>query len=125
MSRILVPDNVTITAGESTTSPDLVTRYAARRRSTNVVHAIPDQASPWISLGVSLMRAGVFDLLYFERADAHSALELHAGATTLTYVDADQPERNMTYVVDGYSDLVHDAKSNSWRLTIEFQEISE
>lgn len=122
MSRILVPDNVTITAGEVTTSPDLVTRYSARRRSTNVVHNIPGQASPSISLGVSLMRAGVFDLLYFDRAAAHVALEIHAGALPLSYVDADQPERDMTYVVDGYSDLVHDAKSNSWRLTIEFQE---
>ncbi len=123
MSRILVRDNVTISDGDTTTSPDLISRYAVRRVSSNIFHTIVGRAARWLTLGVSRLRAGTFDALYFDRDEAHAALEMHAAAAWFTYTDADQPERNMTYAVEGQCELVHDAKFNHWRLTVEFEEI--
>ncbi len=123
MTGVLQRDTVTISDGTSSTSPDLVIRYAARRQSGNVFHDIIGRASRDVSLAPARLRAGTIECLYVDRAAAHAALTLHAGASILTYVDSTMPETDMSYAVEGISEITHDRVYNKWKLSVEFEEL--
>lgn len=107
----------------STISPTLVLGYETSRESLNIVHDLIGGGIA-VTLVRPRPRAGTLEFFFTSEADAFDALTKHSRETTFTLADTDRASVNMTYVVDGSTNLALDnATRTRWVVRVGYQEV--
>lgn len=104
-------------------SPDMVLGTDHTTTSRSVAHQLYD-GSVAASLMPAGLRKGILRLWFLTRAQAEQCRVQHRVAGTWAYVDDDNPETNMTYIVTGDVHMFNDANRLRWTVEIPFSEIS-
>lgn len=116
--------STTITTGDTTITPTIITGWEASQDSRNVIHTIIGRPSPDVTLKPAALRSGTLEMVFETAADAEEARQLHTDAVVFTLTSTDQTTINMTYVVSGnIGSVLEDVTRNLWIITVDFQEI--
>lgn len=118
-SRSLLYDADPITA----VAPYLVLGYDVNQASRTVVHQLIDGVVAAAQLPASL-RTGTLRLFFLDAISAENARIAHAGAGYWAFLDTDQPQEAMRYVVTGTMRKYQDDSRKRWVLEVPYAEIS-
>lgn len=117
---------ITASAGApATTAPAMVLGYEATRESGTRVHKLIGGGVAAV-LGLAIPRKGTLRLFYSTRADAFTALNMHARAASFALTNTDLGQVDMTYVVSEGGRVtiaLDDQTRNAWVVSVDFQEV--
>lgn len=112
----------TITAG--TTTPLLIRPHRTTQEAGTVIHDIPGAASPWVSLGPALSRAGILEALYGSETDTEAARVLLTGVELFAITYPGRPSLEFTFAVTGAIDVELQRDRRYWVVSIPYREVT-
>jgi hypothetical protein len=113
----------TISDGLETLTATLMTGYAVKRATRNVIHRVLGANAPAVSLREGALRSGTIPLLFESEAIARAAVAMLASDAELTLTDTDRTAIGMTFVVSGDVELeLEDETRNAWLVRFDFEE---
>lgn len=114
----------TITTGDTTITPTLVTGWEASQDSRNIIHTIIGRSTPDVTLKPASLRTGTLEMLFENATDADEARTVHMDAAVFTLTSSELSQVNMSYVVAGsISSVLEDETRRLWTLAVDFQEV--
>lgn len=118
-----------ITDGVSSITPTDVTVYSSTRTPQTIVHIIPGNPDPAVTLSDANLRSGSITLLFDN--DSGTADTDSSGAETLlklgnlfTLTDTTYPSINMQFVISGNVDRALDFDYGNWTVAFDYTEVS-
>jgi len=115
--------SVTITHSAGVIEPLAVSGYASTRRSNNIIHTIPGNSIPDVTLRPASLRTGTLTLVFGDEVTAAEAEHTHAIGGVFTLTSSARTTVSMAYVLSG--DLTRElAPSGQWNVTVGYQEVA-
>ncbi len=114
---------ITISDGDATFSPILLTGYEVTSETRNIAHRIIGRSSPDYSLGEDSTRSGTLQMLFADEEEAHSAAAILRATAVFTLTDDDTPEIDMAFIRQGTLRIRVTETRREWLLECGFQEV--